>query len=137
MRTELGTMIDNRVIIENFIRRCELCYPFNRINAALLITSLIWNFWKRFISISWWTRSMKVIKFEWYIFINGNQTFDNQLKFNIVKNYCLYTFLTLFWKWKTKEKLYLLEINFNGTTKQNIKTFQVRFIHDIILLFLY
>lgn len=70
-------------------------------------------------------------------FYNGNQTFDNQLKFNIVKNYCLYTFLTLFWKWKTKEKLYLLEINFNGTTKQNIKTFQVRFIHDIILFFLY
>lgn len=70
-------------------------------------------------------------------FYNGNQTFDNQLKFNIVKNYCLYTFLTLFWKWKTKEKLYLLEINFNGTTKQNIKIFQVRFIHDIILLFLY
>lgn len=69
-------------------------------------------------------------------FYNGNQTFDNQLKFNIVKNYCLYTFLTLFWKWKTKEKL-LLEINFNGTTKQNIKIFQVRFIHDIILLFLY
>lgn len=69
-------------------------------------------------------------------FYNGNQTFDNQLKFNIVKNYCLYTFLTLFWKWKTKEKL-LLEINFNGTTKQNIKTFQVRFIHDIILFFLY
>lgn len=50
-------------------------------------------------------------------FYNGNQTFDNQLKFNIVKNYCLYTFLTLFWKWNTKEKLYLLEINFNGTTK--------------------
>lgn len=70
-------------------------------------------------------------------FYNGNQTFDNQLKFNIVKNYCLYTFLTLFWKWKTKKKLYLLEINFNGTTKQNIKIFQVRFIHDIILLFLY
>lgn len=62
--------LDNRVIIENFIRRCELCYPFNRINAALLIKSLIWNFWnKRFIGISWWTRSMKVIKFECYIFI--------------------------------------------------------------------
>lgn len=38
---------------------------------------------------------------------------------------------------KNEGKIYLLEINFNSTTKQNIKTFQVRFIHDIILLFLY
>lgn len=70
-------------------------------------------------------------------FYNGNQTSDNQPKFNIVKNYSLYTFLTLSWKWKTREKLYLLEINFNDITKHNIKAFQVCIIHDIILLFFF